>query len=73
MAARFGLVQKQNKSQIPLESIDIQADVKGFTAHVVASMKYRNNDEKPVEAIYIFPLDEDAAVCGFQAIIEEYL
>lgn len=70
MAARFGLVQKQNKSQIPLESIDIQVDVQGFTAHVVASMKYRNNEEKPVEAIYIFPLDEDAAVCGFQAIID---
>lgn len=70
MAGRFGLVQKQNKSQIPLESIDIQVDVKGFTAHVVASMKYRNNEEKPIEAIYIFPLDEDAAVCGFQAIID---
>lgn len=70
MAARFGLVQKQNKSQIPLESIDIQVDVQGFTAHVVASMKYRNNEEKPIEAIYIFPLDEDAAVCGFQAIID---
>ena len=70
MATRFGLVQKQNKSQIPLESIDIQVDVQGFTAHVVASMKYRNNEEKPIEAIYIFPLDEDAAVCGFQAIID---
>ena len=70
MAGRFGLVQKQNKSQIPLESIDIQVDVQGFTAHVVASMKYRNNEAKPIEAIYIFPLDEDAAVCGFQAIID---
>ena len=70
MAGRFGLVQKQNKSQIPLESIDIQVDVQGFTAHVVASMKYRNNEEKPIEAIYIFPLDEDAAVCGFQVIID---
>ncbi|XP_067023126.1 von Willebrand factor A domain-containing protein 5A-like [Acropora muricata] len=70
MAGRFGLVQKQNKSQIPLKSIDIQVDVQGFTAHVVASMKYRNNEEKPIEAIFIFPLDEDAAVCGFQAIID---
>ncbi|XP_029210389.2 von Willebrand factor A domain-containing protein 5A-like [Acropora millepora] len=69
MAWRFGLVQKQNKCQIPLESIDIQVDIQGFTAHVVASMKYRNNEESPIEAIYIFPLDEDAAVCGFQAII----
>lgn len=70
MAQRYGLVQKQNKSQIPLESIDVQVDIQGFTAYVVASMNYRNNEENPIEAIYIFPLDEKAAVCGFQAIID---
>ena len=70
MAGRFGLVQKQNGSQIPLESINIHVDVQGFTAHVVASMKYSNKEENPIEAIYIFPLDEQAAVCGFQATID---
>lgn len=70
MAQRYGLVQKQNKSQIPLESIDVQVDIQGFTAYVVASMNYRNNEENPIEAIYIFPLDEKAAVCGFQAMID---
>ncbi|XP_068682454.1 von Willebrand factor A domain-containing protein 5A-like isoform X1 [Montipora foliosa] len=70
MAARFGLVQKQNGSQIPLESIKIQADLQGFTAQVVAFMKYTNNEENPIEAIYIFPLDEQAAVCGFEATVD---
>ena len=70
MAGRFGLVQKENGSRIPLESINIHVDVQGFTAHVVASMKYANKDENPIEAIYIFPLDEQAAVCGFQATID---
>ena len=70
MAARFGLVQKQNGSQIPLGSIKIQADLQGFTAQVVASMKYTNNEENPIEAIYIFPLDEQAAVCGFKATVD---
>lgn len=70
MAGRFGLVQKQNGSRVPLESIKIQVDVQGFTAHVLATMKYTNKDENPIEAIYIFPLDEQAAVCGFQATID---
>lgn len=70
MAGRFGLVQKENGSRIPLESINIHVDVQGFTAHVVAAMKYTNKEENPIEAIYIFPLDEQAAVCGFQATID---
>lgn len=70
MAGRFGLVQKQNGSRVPLESIKIQVDVQGFTAHVLATMKYTNKDENPIEVIYIFPLDEQAAVCGFQATID---
>ena len=48
----FRLVQKQNGSQIPLESIKIQADLQGFTATVVASLKYTtNNEEGPIEVI----------------------
>lgn len=70
MVGRFGLVQKQNGSKVPLESIEIQVDVQGFTAHVLATMKYTNKDENPIEAIYIFPLDEQATVCGFQATID---
>ena len=70
MVGRFGLVQKQNGSRVPLESIKIQVDVQGFTAHVLATMKYTNKDDNPIEAIYIFPLDEQAAVCGFQATID---
>ena len=70
MVGRFGLVQKQNGSSVPLESIKIQVDVQGFTAHVLATMKYTNKDDNPIEAIYILPLDEQAAVCGFQATID---
>lgn len=70
MNGRFGLVQKQNGTRVPLESINLQVDVQGFTAHVLATMKYTNKDENPIEAIYIFPLDEQSAVCGFQATID---
>ena len=30
---------------------------------------YANHSEKAIEAKYVFPLDESAAVCGFEAFI----
>nr|XP_058965422.1 von Willebrand factor A domain-containing protein 5A-like [Pocillopora verrucosa] len=70
MAGRFGLVQKENGSRVPLESIKIKVDLQGFTAHVLSTMKYSNKESNPIEAIFIFPLDKQAAVCGFQATID---
>ena len=70
MAERFGLVQKRSGSKVPLDGIKIQVDVQGFIAQVSSTMKYTNRDENPIEAIYIFPLDAQAAVCGFQATID---
>ena len=31
--------------------------------------RYRNTNAKPIEAKYVFPLDDTAAVCGFEAFI----
>ena len=70
MPGRFGLIDKNNGAQVPLDSIKVQVNVAGFTAHVTATLNYSNKEENPVEAIYIFPLDEQAAVCGFQATID---
>ena len=30
---------------------------------------YANHSRQPVEAKYVFPLDDSAAVCGFEAFI----
>jgi len=27
---------------------------------------YRNDEKRPIEALYCFPVDEGAAVCGFR-------
>lgn len=36
---------------------------------VVVLQSYKNNMTEPIEAKYVFPLDEKAAVCGFEAFI----
>lgn len=36
---------------------------------VVVLQSYKNNMTEPIEAKFVFPLDEKAAVCGFEAFI----
>lgn len=68
--ASFGLINKANKTSIPLKSISISSKLHGFTAQVNATMEYTNDSNNPIEVMYAFPLDEEATVCGFQATID---
>jgi Ca-activated chloride channel family protein len=65
---RVGLCTEH--AQIPLEHVDVRAEVSGAQARVTFTQRYRNQDSKPVEAVYVFPLDEGAAVCGFAAVVD---
>jgi len=58
------------QAQIPLEHVDVRADVSGAHARVTFTQRYRNRESTPVEALYVFPLDEGAAVCGFAAVVD---
>ncbi|XP_040191530.1 von Willebrand factor A domain-containing protein 5A-like isoform X1 [Rana temporaria] len=64
-----GLLTNQ-KLPIPLQGIWVDALVKGFVTDVSATLKYKNKEENAVEAIFVFPMDEDSAVYSFEATIE---
>ena len=64
---RAGLNAKT--AAIPLEGVSVEADLKDFSARVVVTQRYRNIEDRAVEAVYTFPLDEQAAVCGFEAVV----
>lgn len=53
-------------SAVPLLGVSVDATLAGFAARVTFSQRYRNDGKKPVEAVYVFPLAEEAAVCGFE-------
>jgi hypothetical protein len=55
---------------VPLVGVKIEAEVKDFASRVVMTQRYRNAEEGPIEAVYVFPLEEGAAVSGFEAIID---
>lgn len=40
-----------------------------FCEQVIIFQIYTNDSNVPIEAKYVFPLEETAAVCGFEAFI----
>ena len=59
-----------NAEPVPLTGVSIDAEITTFCARVVVTQRYVNRQSTPIEATYLFPLDEGAAVCGFEAIID---
>ncbi|XP_062605824.1 uncharacterized protein LOC134267631 isoform X4 [Saccostrea cucullata] len=64
-----GLIGSKKSIQIPLRGVHIRAKVMDMVAKVVVLQAYKNKITEPIEAKYVFPLDETAAVCGFEAFI----
>ena len=55
---------------VPLAGVSIEAEITTLCARVAVTQRYVNRESTPIEATYVFPLDEGAAVCGFEAIID---
>jgi hypothetical protein len=47
---------------IPLAALEYEARVAGLTADVICRQKIRNTTAKAVDAVYVFPLPEEASV-----------
>lgn len=56
---------------IPLKHTDIQVSIIGPICDVLVTQQFHNTHQRPVEAIYVFPLPEDAAVTAFTLTIGE--
>uniref|UniRef100_A0A3B4X7S8 von Willebrand factor A domain-containing protein 5A-like n=1 Tax=Seriola lalandi dorsalis TaxID=1841481 RepID=A0A3B4X7S8_SERLL len=57
------------RKPFPLKSIEVELEVRDHVATVVSTLTYENKEDKPVEAVFVFPLPGDAAVCHFSAKI----
>ncbi|MBO6937361.1 MAG: VWA domain-containing protein [Deltaproteobacteria bacterium] len=52
--------------QCPLEHTDVSMDVSGSTVHTRVTQRFSNPFDEPIEAVYVFPLPENAAVDAMQ-------
>ncbi|MBA2355964.1 MAG: VWA domain-containing protein [Acidobacteria bacterium] len=67
-----GLFTSQGTAaQVPLVGVAVDAEITGLCARVAVAHRYENREALPIEAVYVFPLDEGAAVCGFEAVVDD--
>jgi Ca-activated chloride channel family protein len=59
--------------QIPLQGVRLEACLTGLGSEVTVTQRYTNLEAVDVEAVYVFPLAEGAAVCGFTARVGDRL
>jgi len=52
--------------ELPLMHTDVDAEISGFIADVAVHQLYSNPFEEPIEAVYLFPLPDGAAVDDMQ-------
>ena len=53
----------------PLKHTDVKVDIAGYVARVTVTQEFANPGKTPIEAIYTFPLPEDAAVDDMTMVI----
>jgi len=55
---------------VPLRGVAVDVHIVDFIARTAIAQHFHNTEPFPIEASYVFPLDERAAVCGFEVDID---
>ena len=57
--------------ELPLEHTDVSATIDAYIASVKVTQQFRNPYESKIEAVYVFPLPQNAAINGFVMTVGE--
>ena len=63
---QYGLYSVKENTQISLKDISIDIEVKDVSSITIVTQIFQNDEKKSIEAVYCFPIEESAAVCGFE-------
>ncbi|CAF2933261.1 unnamed protein product [Rotaria sp. Silwood2] len=63
--------QQSARQYVPLKQVSIEAYIKSFAADVTIKQIFCNDDTIPIEAVYCFPIEEQAAIYSFIAQIDD--
>ncbi|CAF2100033.1 unnamed protein product [Rotaria magnacalcarata] len=63
--------QQVEQQYVPLKRVSVEAYIKSFAADVTIKQIFRNDETKPIEAVYCFPIEEQAAIYSFVARIDD--
>ncbi|XP_027029390.2 von Willebrand factor A domain-containing protein 5A-like isoform X7 [Tachysurus fulvidraco] len=65
-----GLLTNKNEP-VPLKNIEVDLQVQGHVATVTSTLKYINEEDNTLEAVFVFPMPSGAALCHFSAKIAD--
>ena len=60
-----------NYQFLPQLDTKVTINIKGMVSNTIVDQMFTNNTDKPIEAIYVFPLPNKAAVNNMQMIIDD--
>ena len=61
----------QLKGQCPLKHTSVKAEISGFLSRVVVTQNFENPFKEKIEAVYVFPLPQNAAVDDMTMVVGE--
>ncbi|CAF3602122.1 unnamed protein product [Rotaria sordida] len=64
------LLNETQQAYVPLRNVSVEAWIDSFAADVTLTQIFVNQEENPIEAIYVFPIEENGAVYSFTAEID---
>ncbi|WP_214413695.1 VIT domain-containing protein [Sphaerisporangium fuscum] len=64
---------RTGKGNLPLESVEVDARITALTAGVEVVQGFRNPFDMPLEATYVFPLPDRAAVTAFRMEADDHV
>jgi Ca-activated chloride channel family protein len=65
-AAVAAALEPKGEARIALESVRVEASLRGLLAEVVLTQSYRNLESRAIEAVYTFPLPLGALLLGLE-------
>ncbi|CAF0713764.1 unnamed protein product [Adineta steineri] len=63
--------RQQQTEYVPLKKVSIDATIRAFAADVTITQVFRNDEKTSIEAVYCFPIEEQAAIYKFVAQIDD--
>jgi len=63
--------QGKPKAMCPLKNTEVKAEISGFISRVVVTQHFENPFKEKIEAVYAFPLPQNAAVDDMTMIVGE--
>ena len=70
---KCGLIYILNERRVPvpLKKVQLHVKVVDFISEVNIIQDYVNHEADPIEVLYSFPVEESAAIIGFEASIND--